>query len=364
MGSAGVMLTLVDRGLAAGQDITVIYSPVRASSEFIARAGGTAGVRFIPLTMHRSLGLHDLFAWARLRAILRRERFDVVHSHSSKAGALARLAGIGGRSTQVYSPHGFFTMADGVPRAYGVIERFLALFADTIVAVSRKEMEHGLSLGIDDRRIVIVPNGIATDFAAGASDPIPDRKHFTVGFVGRFCDQKDPVLALEAFRHLLDVRPDSRMIMIGDGELAEAVTARVDALGLGDSVDRPGACSALPFYPHMDVLLCSSRFEGMPLTFLEALNHGLPIVSTDVGGVDELIDPGKTGFVCAGSAEALGARLVALASYSPAERLLMRERSFAQGRQFSADAMFNRMAILYRDRPRSPRMHSSLRAAG
>jgi glycosyltransferase involved in cell wall biosynthesis len=346
-GSAGIMLTLAERGVAAGQDVTVIYSPLRASEQFLERAGRLSGARFVSLEMRRSVGPHDIGAAAKLRAILRRERFDVVHSHSSKAGALARLAGIAGRSAQVYSPHGFVTMAGDASPVYRPIERVLGLFCDAIVAVSRKEKDHALTLGIADSKVVVVANGIQEELIADAAALPLASARFTVGFVGRFCDQKDPVLAIEAFGHLHEAFPQSRLVMIGGGEQEDEVRAKVAELGLGDSVELPGACAALPLYPQFDALLCSSRFEGMALTFLEALAHGVPIVSTDVGGVDELVDPGETGFVGERTATSLGGHLRTVAALDPAERLALREGALAKARAYSAQAMFDRTAALY-----------------
>ena len=85
----------------------------------------------------------------------------------------------------------------------------------------------------------------------------------------------------------------------------------------------------------------------MPLTFLEALAHGVPIVSTDVGGVDELIDPDETGHVCNASAGALGAALETIAMLGEDERASMRTKSLRKARQFTTQVMFDRTIALY-----------------
>lgn len=344
-GSAGIMLTLAERGAMAGDEVTVIYSPLRASTEFMERAANAPIERLVPIKMRRPVCPHDLAAAMMLRRMLGPARFDVVHSHSSKAGALARLAGIGGDAAQVYSPHGFVTMSGVASPIYRPIERALSHLADAIVAVSEKERQHAVSLGIDAAKVHVVANGIPESLIL--TKPPRTNKGFTVGFVGRLCDQKNPLLALDAFALLHRMRPDSRLVMIGGGELEEVVARRVETLGLGASIELAGNSPALARYPTFDALLCSSSYEGMAVTFLEALANGVPIVSTDVGGVDELVLPGETGFIAANSADALANTLMTLASLGAAKRKLIGERCLAQARIFSAQAMFENSRAVY-----------------
>jgi glycosyltransferase involved in cell wall biosynthesis len=136
-------------------------------------------------------------------------------------------------------------------------------------------------------------------------------KDFVVGFVGRLAEQKNPLDAVAAIA-AVDAKLGAKLVVIGDGELRE-LAERAAAAGKAP-VLFAGARDAKPLFSAFDCLLCTSRYEGMPVSFLEALNCGVPIISYPVGGTEELVVDGETGFVVDPAPAAAAAAIAKLAS--------------------------------------------------
>lgn len=349
-GSAAILAMLALHAVRRGHETHVIYSPDRADEALIEslKAGG-AIVGSVP--MRRSVGPHDLRDGLRLRKTLRSlGPLDVLHSHSSKAGALVRTAARFSGTVQIYSPHGFYTMTGQAPFYVGPVERALALLTDRIIAVSDYERRHALELGIAEDRVSIVVNGV-TPF-----EPLPreearrelglDPSAFVIGFVGRLADQKDPVAAVEtALAMPDDVR--AQLVVIGDGELKAAAEAR--SAGAGDKVRFAGGRDAKRLMSAFDCLLCTSRYEGMPVSFLEALNCGVPIVSFPVGGTQELVQEDVTGFVTAPHPAAAAKAIARLAALPASERQRLERGCRQLAARHSDAAMGDATIALYEE---------------
>ncbi|MBA3669287.1 MAG: glycosyltransferase [Sphingomonas sp.] len=317
------MASLAVDAIRRGHDVAVVYSPDRADPQILdtLRNGGVTRLEDSP--MRRSIGPWDALDGLRLRTtIAALGHFDVIHSHSSKAGALARgFAHIGG-AAHVYSPHGFYTMTGAAPFYIGPVERALSWFGDRVIAVSNYEGRHAIDLGIAADKVVVVPNGIAP------YDPRPrtearaalglNTDAFAVGFVGRLAAQKNPLEAVAA----IDATSSGAVLaVLGDGELRAA--AEDAARTCNANAVFAGQRDAKPLFSAFDCLLCTSRYEGMAVSFLEALNCGVPIVSYPVGGTEELVIDGETGFVIEPQPYAAAAAIDGLAAASSPHRIRM-----------------------------------------
>lgn len=319
-GSGRHVLDLAEGLVARGHAVTVVWSPVRADESFKARLFGLEGVRQVTVDLQRSVGLHD---WAGLRALSRLLQaegpFDILHAHSSKAGALTRLLPRRLPGARLYTPHALRTMDPAISRRgyriYGGIERLLALRGDPIIAVSQAERAHAIALGLRPGQVTCIPNG---------ADPVPgaDRararaeiglgpEEFAVGFVGRMVDQKNPQLFVEALRAAARQAPNIRGVMMGDGPLMEAVRAQAEGL----PIRFLGWCDAPALVYGLDTLCITSRYEALAYSFLEALQAHVPLVTAPVGGAEETVEEGRTGYVLPAEApaEAYGAALARLA---------------------------------------------------
>jgi glycosyltransferase involved in cell wall biosynthesis len=225
-GSAGILVSLALHAVRRGHEVHVVYSPDRAETALInaLAKGGCASAR--KSRMRRSVGPHDVADGMRLRKVLSSlGRLDVIHSHSSKAGALARTFGRVGGAAQIYSPHGFYTMTGEAPFYIGPVERALSWTTDRIIAVSEFEKRHAVKLGIAPKRVTVVVNGVEPyeplspgdarhELGLGSTD-------FVVGFVGRLTAQKAPLAAIDAITGVQT--SGASLVFIGDGDLrAEA----------------------------------------------------------------------------------------------------------------------------------------------
>ena len=319
------------------------------------------GYETASVELQRAPGGHDVAATVELRKAIRDfGGADVLHGHSSKAGALARLGRWSHARRVVYTPHAWYTqnpeLGAASRGAYQLIERALATVTDRIISVSRDEAEHAVSLGIGRRKLVLIENGIetwmperveraraATRARLGiAADDV------VVGFLGRLAPQKAPDVALHVFRRILDERPSTRVVLAGDGPEGARVHALMGELGLADRVIMLPDANGPDVIPAFDVFLMTSRYEGFPYVLLEALAAGCAIVTTRVGGVADCVVDGVNGSVVDALEPEPIAR-AALAIVNDADLLLrMRAEARARAALFSIDRMLDRTADLYR----------------
>jgi glycosyltransferase involved in cell wall biosynthesis len=274
---------------------------------------------------------------------------DIIHSHSSKAGALARSFGQRRGSAQIYSPHGFYTMTGKAPVYLSKVERLLSLASNRIIAVSSFEKDHALSLGIAPERVTVVPNGLRLEPTLSRAKARAQLgltlDAFVLGFVGRLEPQKDPLAAIAVMKALGG--SDIELAIIGDGELrTQAEAAAKDASA---RVRFLGARAAKPLFSAFDALLCTSSYEGMPVAFLESLNAGVPIISYPVGGTDELIDEGRTGMVVAPNAVSAAAAVRSLRAQTHEVREAMCRACLAKAMEHTNDKMGDATIAVYRE---------------
>jgi glycosyltransferase involved in cell wall biosynthesis len=301
-GGAGRHVADLALGLKArGVEVHLAYGTRRLSSPFAQELSALreAGVELLPLpSLRRSPHPSDLGVLRELLAYARKEGpFSLVHGHSSKGGALARVLGALLRIPVLYTPHGAVTLSPFLSPlerlVYGGAEKLLARLTDLTIAVSPWEGEALARLGYPKSRIRVIPNGV------DLHPPSPEERvgvraqlglqegERAVGFVGRLDLQKDPLLALESFAHFLPKEPRSKLVVVGDGPLREAFLSRVQVLGLGERVLFLGAREGREVLPALDALLLTSAYEGMPYVALEALALGVPLVSAPTPGLGE-----------------------------------------------------------------------------
>jgi glycosyltransferase involved in cell wall biosynthesis len=322
---------------------------------------GEYGYETMSLDVQRAPGGHDVGATVALRRAIREfGGADVLHGHSSKAGALARLGRWSRARKVVYTPHAWYTQNPALGAAsrsaYRLIERTLAVVTDRIISVSRDEAEHAVALGIGRRKLVLIENGIETwtpehvarTRAATRATLGIGEHHVVVGFLGRLAPQKAPDVAAHVFKRLLDERPETRVVLAGDGPEAAHVSALMGELGIADRVVALPAANGPDVIPAFDVFLMTSRYEGFPYVLLEALAAGCAIVTTRVGGVADCVVDDVNGSVVDSMDPDPIARAV-LAIVNDAERLAaMRTQARERAALFSIDRMLDRTADLYR----------------
>lgn len=306
-GTGRHIMDLSRKLLEQGHSVTMIYAPNRAEVEFLREVDELLHeARFKPIEckMSREPSLTDIAAYLELyRLIKEMGPFDVLHAHSSKAGALVR-AMPKKFGPKIYTPHALKVMdpnCGGLSKKFfGAVEAYLGKNrSDAVIAVSPAEMECCISLGIPKALIKLVVNGVypgcSSDISATRSDVgFPEDIHI-FGYVGRFAPQKAPERLINAFIELNN--PKTGLLVIGDGPDREILVERIKNAGVSDRVCFVGASNAAKFYPIMDTFVMPSRYESMPYVLLEASEFGLPIIATDVSGSDLVVADQENGYV-------------------------------------------------------------------
>ncbi len=311
-GTGRHVLDIIESCAARGMPgLYLVHSLRRADTTYRARlAHLPKTVRVNEISMEREiLPLVDLQSTLALVTYLRsRGVIDVVHTHSSKAGAIGSLAArISGVRRIIFTPNGFASAgAKGRRRRiYLNLERVCSLLAHYVVAVSPEEYNYALRQRIvPHRRLYMIPNGICPP---DLSNYETDRRQLRaawgirpdtrlIGSIGRLTAQKAPLLFVElAARRARRYTADEEMyLMAGDGELASEVRTKIRNYGIESRVIMAGFRTDVnAVLASLDIFVLHSYYEGMPYTVLEAMGHRLPIVSTRVAGVtDPLRDGG------------------------------------------------------------------------
>ncbi len=251
----------------------------------------------------------DLRAFISIYKILKEENFDIIHTHSSKAGLLARLAArLYGKSIIVHTVHGFpFNDYMNVFKKYFYIkiEQFLSYISDALITVSNLNKMKLIQLRIAKAsKIKNIYSGIdlnlfkkRTDTSLRSELNISDDV-FLIGSVGRLSHQKDPLTLLNAFSLVLNEIQNVKLIIAGDGKLKNVVKKKINELALENYIfligNRPDPWN---IYPSLDLFVMSSIYEGLGRAITEALCGEIPVVCTSVEGVPELVRNKKTGFL-------------------------------------------------------------------
>lgn len=296
---------LINYLFAEGVRVHLAYSSRRSGTAMLQLVERVrlAGGEVMDLKVSNIPQLGDVPAFFRLLAMVRRLRPDVIHAHSSKAGALARcVAGVVRHPLCIYTPHAYYGLAKPPwlrVRFFNRVERWLGRIGFTI-AISRDEADFGAEkLRVPRAHMLIVHNPVdATRFApptpaeraaARARFGIPEHA-VVIATIGRMCWQKDPETAYQAVAPLCAEHPQLMFLHLGWGKWKEYLLGLAQRLGYGprlrilDYVDDPRS-----FYHAVDGILISSRYEaGWPLVLLEAMACNLPIVTSTCPGMSDV----------------------------------------------------------------------------
>lgn len=252
--------------------------------------------------------LKDLLALLEIRHVIQNNEIKVVHTHSSKAGILGRWAAkLSGAEVILHTAHGW-SFHDFQPwlaySLYGWLERLTARFTDRIIVVS----EHDRRRGLDNRigssvKYTLIRYGIDHVEFSGAEGGIRQElgipeKDLLVGMVACFKPQKraqDFIRLASLVRKML---PCIRFVLIGDGIMRRRLEKMVRRSGLSGEITLCGWRRDIPrILSAIDVFVLTSLWEGLPVTVLEAMASGKPVVVSDTGGVREVVRDGQTGFL-------------------------------------------------------------------
>jgi glycosyltransferase involved in cell wall biosynthesis len=317
-----------------GYETTLVAGSVGAgegSMEYIARDRGIEPV-FLPELQREISKTNDMRAVQALVRMIRQLRPHILHTHTAKAGAVGRtaalLAGQHRPQAIVHTFHGHVLRGYFEPaktQAFRTVERTLARSTDALIAVSPEVRDDLVALGVAPReRIRVIRLGLDLERRTAAPPDARERERavlgipperFLIGWLGRMTEIKRVDVLLGAFARLRAEGVEADLLLVGDGPLRAELEHDAAALGIADRTHFAGYRSDVgPIYSAIDAVALTSANEGTPVTVIEALAAGVPAVSTDVGGVADVVPDGRAGFlVPVGDVDGIAERLQALA---------------------------------------------------
>ena len=292
---------------------------------YYAEAHGVTPV-IIPELERELHPLRDLLTLWKVYRLIRQFKPHIVNTHTAKAGFVGRVtARLAGVPVVVHTLHGHVFHGYFSPlktRIFIFLEQISARMSDTIITLTeglRDELADTYRIAPREK-FTVMPLGLDLDTFAHAPRKTGEFQRAwnipfhapLVAIVGRLVPVKNHTLFLNAAAKVLAQMPDVRFAIVGDGELREELEAQTDALGIRSAVNFTGwQRDVAPIYADSDLLVISSVNEGTPLTVIEALAAGCPVVTTAVGGLPDLLDNGEFGIlVPSGDADALANAIV------------------------------------------------------
>ncbi|MFH1772350.1 MAG: glycosyltransferase [Candidatus Omnitrophota bacterium] len=292
---------------------------------------------------------HDIMALIELIFLMRRRRYDIVHSHNSKAGFITRLAAKLARiPIIIHTIHGFAFHDFEQPSRRGIfiaLERFAAPFADKLIVISKPLMEWGLRLKIGKpEQYVTIYSGIDLGRFNRIGDIADKKREFAIpsqakviGVVSKLWEGKGHKCVLLAIKQIVSRIPDIKFMFVGEGYLRKDLENLSLELGIRDHIVFTGFRNDIvELTAIFDIAVLASFFEGMGRVLLEAMALGKPVVASKVGGIVDIVEDRVTGIlVPAGDVNALTGAIIELL-----ENEQMRKKMGEAGRR-TVDEKFN-----------------------
>lgn len=312
-GAPDILEIICSRLDSSVYDITLIYGPTRwptaKTKEFLERFRGRS---IIVPSLKRDINfIDDLASLLKLYIIFSREKFDIVHTHTAKAGFIGRIAArLAGVRLIVHTPHGhdFYGYFGSIGSGFVVIlERIAAAFADKIAALTDIEKKDMLRYRIcHSCKIEVVKSGM--DFSAFEkknADNIKKRAELNiepddivVGAISRLENIKGIEYFIDSAKIVLGVIPMARFLIVGEGSLRSNLEERAKRLGIRDRVIFTGWREDVPkIMMILDILVLTSLNEAVGRVLIEAGAAGKPVVAAAVGGVPDIVKNGETGIL-------------------------------------------------------------------
>jgi glycosyltransferase involved in cell wall biosynthesis len=323
-------------------------------------------VEIVPSLVREISLLKDVRAVLDLVRLLRRKRYDIVHTHSSKPGILARLAArLAGTRAVVHHVQGFafHEFSSRLTRTtFSMIEALGARLSDHVIFVNDEEREWAVSQGIvsADRCCTIFNGADLATYSLDARAKLRDAARAQLGigpgqgmiaYVGRLWEQKHPQMLVATLAELVEHHPelDPVLVIAGDGPMRDEVASAAEVCELAERVRILGWRGDIPHVmAAADVLFLPSLWEGLPLTLVEAACMGTPAVATDIKGNREAIVAGQTGLLIPPKDPVAAAAALAQILGSPAATARMAQAAAERGRRlYDTRDMARRVEDIY-----------------
>lgn len=279
------------------------------SQDYVRKNYEDLVIAFEQIFMQREIGLEDLKTVRNVRKLIKKYKPDIVYAHSSKAGAITRMADIRLKNYCIYNPHGWaFNMITSrkKQRLYVLIERIAALFCEKIICISDAEKESAIKNKICTvDKLQVIYNGVDIDVYKNEPHETLKRSDigipedaFVVGMVGRISRQKAPDIFVRAAKLIKQNIHNAHFLIVGSGDMEDEVREYANNTGIEDCLHITGwVPNAMPYIELFDVACLLSRWEGFGLVLPEYMMAGKPIVATRVDAIPDIIKDGETGLL-------------------------------------------------------------------
>ena len=327
------------------------------------QAQGVAPILIPQLVGNPYLNVFDVLAFGHILRLLRQQRPVILHTHTSKAGLLGRVAArLTGVPIVVHTFHGLVLKGHYGPLKTGVVrvvERWLARFSDRLIAVSEQDRKDLLAYRIaPTHKIEVIPLGLELDQFIDSRrrrgvvhrELGLDSAIRLIGIVGRIAPVKNHRLFFDAMAGVLTEHKSAHVVVAGDGDLRPEMERYVQEMGIASRVSFLGWRHDLPqVYTDLDVVVISSNNEGTPVSAIEAMAAGRPVVATRVGGLPDVISDGETGYlVAAGNVEQLASTIERVLRGGETTERLGRNARESVKNKFAVDRLAVDIDLLYR----------------
>lgn len=344
--------------------VEVISGPQTGSEGSLIEETRTLGVslKIFPRLLREISPLNDAIVLWQLYRHIRKNHFIIVHTNSSKAGILGRIAAkLAHTPIIIHTVHGWSFhdhMSGWLKYIYVSLERLCANLTDTMIVVTKQDIQKGLNhhIGMSAQYCLIRSAISLHEFSVKKFNRQHIRSELGIptdalvlGNVGRFSPQKNPLDWVLVAGLVSKILPECYFLLVGDGPLKTDVIKAIEREGISDRVILTGLRrDAARMMTAMDVFLLTSLWEGLPRVLPQAMSMGLPVVSYQIDGIQEIINPAVNGFMYPpGDIVSTANTCVELLS-DPQKRKIIGEngKAFAAN-EFNIDTMIEKISSLY-----------------
>jgi glycosyltransferase involved in cell wall biosynthesis len=317
-----------------------------------------------PTLVRRLNIIKDLKAFFDIKKLIKKSKPLIVHTHSSKAGLLGRLAAkLAGVSIIVHTPHGHVFLGYFGPiktRIFIILEKLASRITDKIVALTNREKEDHINLGIaNENKFVVIPSGV--ELKKFKEVPYNEKQNFkkelgipenslVVGTTGRLVPVKGPEFLIEAAKYIIPKYPNTYFLFVGDGHLKKNLEKKASNLGIEKNIIflgwRNDIAEIISVY---DIFVLPSLNEGMGRVLVEAMALGKPIVASNAGGIPDLVTHGKNGFLVPPKNPGQLAKYIQILLEDRERRERMGKAGKEMVENFSKEKMVEKIAELYKE---------------
>ncbi|MGD8535119.1 MAG: glycosyltransferase family 4 protein [Candidatus Aminicenantes bacterium] len=347
-------------------DVTLMSGPVQDPSQERRTQVEECGIPYIhiPVLVRNINVVFDAIALYKIWRLLKKEKFDVVHTHTSKAGLLGRFAArLAGAPLIVHTPHGHVFFGYFGPlktKLFIRLEKLANRMTDRIVALTPREKADYISYRTcPEDKMTVIHSGVDLEkFREYTLDEkiklkketgLPEDS-FVVGTAGRLVPVKGPDYLIKASQIVIPEHPHTYFLLAGGGPLKENLQKKANEAGVGKNIVflgwRDDIARILAVF---DVFLLPSLNEGMGRVLVEAMAHGIPIVASDVGGIPDLVTHGKNGFLVPPKNPEELAKHIQILIENKDIRRKMGEAGKKMAQRYSHESMVKNIAALYEE---------------